>query len=130
MKIPLPAEYNTDQIKEKIAFLYPDSEVKIVPDTYTIKGGDRDAVKEDGYIHLKVDFPTKEEKVQAEMALKQAVFELVPEKNDEQQRDEEKLKSLLLRPEIVYLVDRIAELEKRLAKLEKKDDKQLNGASK
>ena len=123
MRIELPEVYNTRQVKQLIKNNYPDLEFKIVPLQYVIEGAGEVARSEGGFIRIDTESLSREEKARIELEVKQALFEIVPEKTDQEEKEEEELKNLLLRPEIVYLVNQLAELEKRLEKLEKKDDK-------
>jgi hypothetical protein len=57
------------------------------------------------------------------MELKQAIFDLVVEKTDAQEKQEDALKELLLRPAFVYILSKIEDLKMEIDKLKEETTK-------
>lgn len=119
MKIDLPEEYNTKEIKKLVKDQYPDIDIKIEPLTYKIKGSGDKVETDGGYIHLDFKNLSKDEKVRIETELKQAIFDLPLEKTDAEERKENRLKELLSGPAFVYILNEIDDLRKEIKKLKK-----------
>ena len=119
MKIDLPEEYNTKDIKKLVKDQYPDIDIKIEPLTYKIKGSGDKVETDGGYIHLDFKNLSKDEKVRIETELKQAIFDLPLEKTDAEERKENRLKELLSGPAFVYILNEIDDLRKEIKKLKK-----------
>jgi hypothetical protein len=119
MKIDLPEEYNSKEIRKLLKEQYPDIEAKIEPLTYKIKGSGDKVETDGGYIHLDFKNLSKDEKARIETELKQAIFDLPLLKTDAEEKKEARLKELLSGPAFVYILNEIDDLRKEIKKLKK-----------
>jgi len=124
MKIDLPEEYNSKEIKKLLQDQYPDLEAKIEPLTYKIKGSGDKVETDGGYIHLDFKNLSKDEKARIETELKQAIFDLPLVKTDAEEKKEARLKELLSGPAFVYILNEIDDLKKEIKKLKKTTNEQ------
>lgn len=126
--LPLPVEFNSEQITSTILKDYPDAKVKVVPGRMKIRGSGNNPEIEEGKILVDLKINNVSEATRIEMALKQAVFDLVPDKTDIQQEKDDSLKELLKGPAFVYILDMLRGLSDRVLELEKNTTKgQDNG---
>lgn len=121
MRIDLPDNYNTKQVKEAILAEYPDLEFKIKPKENYIVGSGNDVKTTEAYITIEQfkDY----DKSEVELRLKQSLFDLVPEKTDEEEKQEKRLERALLSPEFVYILRELDDLKKEIKKLKKETQK-------
>jgi hypothetical protein len=124
MKIDLPEEYNTKEIKKLLKEQYPDVEAKIEPLTYKIKGSGDKVETDGGFIRLDFKNLSKDEKARIETELKQAIFDLPLVQTDAEEKKEARLKELLSGPAFVYILNEIDDLKKEIKKLKKKTTEQ------
>lgn len=123
IKIDLPLEYNSNQLKELVKEKFPDVEFKIKPARMIIKGSGDNAKVEGAELHLKMNIGSPSELARIDTELKQAIFDLPQEKTDAEEKQEEYLKELLNGPAFVYILKEIDDLRKEIKKLKKETTK-------
>lgn len=123
IKIDLPLEYNSKQLKELVKEKFPDIEFKIKPARMIVKGSGDNAKIEGAELHLKMNIGSPSELARIDTELKQAIFDLPPEKTDAEEKQEEYLKELLNGPAFVYILNEIDDLRNQIKKLKKETTK-------
>jgi len=123
IKVELPETINSKQISALVAEKYPDVEFKIKPATMSIKGSGNNPKIDLGELILDMQVGSPSEASRVEMELKQAIFDLVVEKTDAQEKQEDALKELLLRPAFVYILSKIEDLKMEIDKLKEETTK-------
>lgn len=123
IKIDLPVEFNSKQIKGLVESRFPDVKFKIKPARMIIKGSGDNAKIEGAELHLKMNIGSPSELARIDTELKQAIFDLPPEKTDAEEKQEEYLKELLNGPAFVYILNEIDDLKKEIKKLKKETTK-------
>lgn len=123
IKIDLPLEYNTRQLKALIKDKFPDVKFKIKPAKMTIKGSGDQAKIESAELHLDMNIGSPSELARLDTELKQAIFDLPQEKTDAEEKKEEHLKELLNGPAFVYILKELDDLKKEIKKLKKETQK-------
>lgn len=122
IKIDLPLEYNSKQIKEAISAQYPDLEVRVKPARMFIRGSGDNATLEPAELIIKGPI-SPSEKAEIESNSKQILFDLPTEKTDAEEKKEELLKELLSGPAFVYILKELDDLKKEIRKLKKETTK-------
>lgn len=123
IKIDLPLEYNSKQLKELVKEKFPDAEFKIKPARMTIRGSGDNAKIEGAELHIDMRVGSPSELARIDAEIKQAIFDLPPEKTDAEEKQEENLKELLNGPAFVYILSEIEDLKKEIRKLKKETTK-------
>ena len=123
IRVELPEQINSKQILALVAEKYPDIEAKIKPRTMSIKGSGSNPKIEVGELILDMQVGSPSEASRIEMELKQTIFDLVVEKTDAQEKQEDNLKELLLGPAFVYILSKLEDLKNEIDKLKEETTK-------